>query len=87
MRALAAIAALLLAAWPLSAAELTKEQRSLIEDHLGKGVLGAPRAGNPIANAEKFFPFKDGAWTFRYTSGDNSVWLGVDQLRSMVASL
>ncbi|MEM7226796.1 MAG: hypothetical protein AAF495_27745 [Pseudomonadota bacterium] len=62
----------MLVAGPALAAEVTlaPDAKALIEKHLGKGVLDKPVAGNPIANAETFFPFEEGNWTFRYISGD-----------------
>ena len=59
--------------------ELPAADRAEIEKFLGKDVVGKALAGNPIADAEKFFLFKPGSWTFRFTSGDNE---GQDQEQS-----
>ncbi len=73
MRPILALIVLMLAGGPAGAGggQLKPHERALIEKHLGKDVLGMPLAGNPIANAEKFFPFEDGTWTYRFTSGDD----------------
>jgi hypothetical protein len=51
--------------------ELSADDRKAIEKHLGPDVIGDAVEGNPIADAAQFFAFEDGAWTFRFTSGDN----------------
>lgn len=51
--------------------ELLADDRAAIEKFLGKDVVGKAVPGNPIADAAKFFPFEDGAWSFRFTSGKN----------------
>lgn len=52
------------------AIELSPEDRAAIEQYLGKDVVGKAVPSNPIADASKFFAFKDGAWIFRFASGD-----------------
>lgn len=73
---------MLVPAGPLVAQEpiaLPAADRAEIEKFLGKDVVGKALAGNPIADTEKFFLFKPGSWTFRFTSGDNK---GKDQEQS-----
>jgi hypothetical protein len=50
--------------------ELPAADRAEIEKYLGKDVVGKALEGNPIADAEKFFLFAPGSWTFKFTSGD-----------------
>lgn len=78
MKRLCAVAMLgltvLLSAAPLAAQEpiaLPAADRAEIEKFLGKDVVGKALAGNPISDTEKFFLFKPGSWTFKFTSGDN----------------
>ena len=51
--------------------ELAADDRKAIEKYLGPDVIGDAVEGNPIADAAQFFAFEDGAWTFRFTNGDN----------------
>jgi hypothetical protein len=50
--------------------ELSAANRAKIEKFLGKGFLGKALAGDPIADAAKFFLFEPGKWSFQFTSGD-----------------
>jgi DUF3108-like len=61
------------------AIELPSADRAEIEKYLGKDVVGKALAGNPIGDAEKFFLFEPGSWTFKFTSGDKQ---GKDQEQS-----
>jgi len=54
------------------AMELPAADRAVLDKLLGPGVVGAPVAGNPIADLAKAFPFQDRARTFRFVSGDNA---------------
>lgn len=49
--------------------ELPAADRAVIDKLLGPGVVGAPVAGNPIADLAKDFAFRDGTWTYRFVSG------------------
>ena len=53
------------------AMELPAADRAAIEQFLGKGVVGAAVAGNPIADVSKAFPFSDATWTVRLVSGEH----------------
>ena len=53
------------------AMELPAADRAVLDKLLGQGVVGAPVAGNPIADLSKVFPFSDATWTVRFVSGDN----------------
>ncbi len=53
------------------AMELPAADRAVLDKLLGPGVVGAPVAGNPIADLSQVFPFSDATWTVRFVSGDN----------------
>ena len=53
------------------AMELPAADRAVLDELLGEGVVGAPVAGNPLADLSKVFPFEDAAWTVRFVSGDH----------------
>ena len=52
------------------AMELPAADRKIIEGLLGKDVVGAPVAGNPISDIDKVFTFTDSAQTYRFVGGD-----------------
>ena len=52
------------------AMELPAADRKVIQRLLGKDVVGAPVAGNPIADIAKVFTFTDSAQTYRFVGGD-----------------
>jgi hypothetical protein len=50
--------------------ELPEADRTEIEKFLGEGFVGKAVAGNPIADASRFFSFEPGSWSFQFVSGD-----------------
>jgi hypothetical protein len=61
--------------WPLAlassgaaaAAPLAPDERALLDELLGKGVVGEPVAGRALT--PKLVPLRDGTWTYRIVSG------------------
>jgi hypothetical protein len=51
--------------------QLPAEDRTFLEQILGKNVVGNPVVGTPISDPLKFFPLEEGTWVYRVTSGKN----------------
>ena len=51
--------------------QLPFEDRTFLEQILGKNVVGDPVVGTPISDPLKFFPLEEGTWVYRVTSGKN----------------
>jgi len=49
--------------------ELPAEDRALLEEYLGKGVIGKAVPGRVITDTLAYIPAKDRAWRYRITSG------------------
>lgn len=53
-----------------NATDLPAADRVVLDELLGKGIIGAPVAGNPIADPSAAFDFRDGTWTYCFVSGE-----------------
>lgn len=51
--------------------QLPAKDRTILEQVLGKGVVGKAVVGTTISDPLKFFPLEDGTWVYRVTSGKN----------------
>jgi hypothetical protein len=65
-------------AWPLllvgtgaapgaAATSLTTAEQAMLDEMLGKGVVGAPVAGSPLT--PEFAPLREGTWSYRIVHG------------------
>jgi hypothetical protein len=50
-----------------SASSLTAAEQAMLEEMLGKGVVGAPVAGSPLT--PEFAPLRDGTWSYQIVHG------------------
>ena len=50
--------------------QLPAEDRKILDEFLGKGVVGKAVAGKPLTEPLKFVPLENTTWRYRMTSGD-----------------
>jgi hypothetical protein len=51
--------------------QLPAEDRTFLEQYLGKNVVGNPVVTTPISDPLEYFPLEEGTWIYRVTNGKN----------------